>query len=102
MNQQQQRKVDSLRRVQDFLEANADAVGALKDSEGSKQLNDAVDALVNHGGNQAATDLALAGGISRQRALEAELRASHMQPLARDGRRRGAAVGRAHARRFPR
>jgi len=82
MNQEQQRKADSLRRVQDFLGANADAVGALKDSEGSKQLNEAVDALVNHGGNQAATDLALAGQISRRRALQAELRASHMQPLA--------------------
>jgi hypothetical protein len=82
MNQEQQRRVDSLRRVQDFIAANAEAVGALKDSEGAKQLDDAVDALVNHGGNQAAIDLALAGGISRQRALEAELRASHMQPLA--------------------
>jgi hypothetical protein len=82
MNQEQQRKADSLRRVQDFIGANAEAVGALKDSEGSKQLNDAVDALINHGGNQAATDLALAGGISLQRALEAELRNSHMQPLA--------------------
>jgi hypothetical protein len=81
MNQEQQRKADSLRRVQDFIGANADVVGALKDSEGSKQLNEAVDALVNHGGNQAATDLALAGQISR-RALQAELRASHMQPLA--------------------
>jgi hypothetical protein len=82
MNQEQQRKADSLRRVQDFLGANADQVGALKDSEGSTQLNEAVDALINHGGNQAATDLAMAGQISRRRALQAELRASHMQPLA--------------------
>jgi hypothetical protein len=82
MNQQQQRKLDSLRRVQDFLDANADAVGALKDSEGRKQLDDAVNTLEAHSGDQAATDLAMAGQINRQRSLQTELRASHMQPIA--------------------
>lgn len=82
MNQKQQRKIDSLLRVRDFLDANADQVGALKDSEARKQLDDAVNALTTHGADQAATDLAMAGQISRQRALAVELRASHMQPIA--------------------
>lgn len=82
MNQKQQRKLDSLLRVRDFLDANADHVGALKDSEGRKQLDDAVNTLATHGSDQAATDLAMAGQISRQRALAIELRASHMQPIA--------------------
>jgi hypothetical protein len=82
MNQKQQRKIDSLLRVRDFLDATADQVGALKDSEGRKQLDDAVTALVTHGSEQAATDLAMAGQISRERALVIEVRASHMQPIA--------------------
>jgi hypothetical protein len=82
MNQKQQRKIDSLLRVRDFLDANTDHIGALKDSEARKQLDDAVNALTTHGGDQAATDLAMAGQISRQRALAIELRAGHMQPIA--------------------
>jgi hypothetical protein len=82
MNQKQQRKIDSLLRVRDFLDANADAVGALKDSEGRKQLDEAVQTLETHDGDQASTDLAMAGQISRQRTLVIELRASHMQPIA--------------------
>jgi len=82
MNQKQQRKIDSLLRVRDFLDANADQVGALKDSEGRTQLDDAVAALVTHGSEQAATDLAMAGQMSRERALVIEVRASHMQPIA--------------------
>ena len=82
MDQKQQRKIDSLLRVRDFLDANADQVGALKDSEGRKQLDDAVTALTTHGADQAATDLAMAGQINRQRALAIALRASHMQPIA--------------------
>ena len=82
MNQKQQRKIDSLLRVRDFLDANADRVGALKDSEGRKQLDDAVNTLTIHGGDQAATDLVMAGQISRERAFAIELRASHMQPIA--------------------
>jgi hypothetical protein len=82
MNQKQQRKIDSPLRVRDFLDANAARVGVLKDSEGRKQLDDAITTLDAHGGDQAATDLAMAGQISRQRALAVELRASHMQPIA--------------------
>ena len=36
MNQKQQCKIDPLLRVRDFLDANADQVGALEDSEGRK------------------------------------------------------------------
>jgi len=86
MNQKQQRKIDSLLRVRDFLDDNADHVGAIKDSEGRKQLDGAIAALTTHGDDQAATDLAMAGQSSRQRALAIELRASHMQPIAKFAR----------------
>jgi len=82
MNQTQQRTLDSLRRVQDFLDANADLVGPLKDSEGRKQLDEAVSALTEHSELQAATDLTMAGQISRQKSLATDLRARHMLPIA--------------------
>jgi len=82
MNQTQQRTLDSCRRVQDFLDANADLVGPLKDSEGRKQLDDAVTALTEHIALQAATDLTMAGQISRQKSLATDLRVRHMLPLA--------------------
>ena len=82
MNQKQQRTIDALLRVRDFFDANANQVGVLNASEGRKQLEDAITALTAHGNDQAATDLALAGQISRERALALELRASHMQPIA--------------------
>lgn len=82
MHQQQQRTLDSLRRTQDFLDAHADSVGSLKDSEGRKQLDDAVMALAAHTDQQGATDLAMAGQASQQNALALELRAKHMMPIA--------------------
>jgi hypothetical protein len=82
MQQHQQRSLDSLRRVQDFLDTHADQVGALKDSEGRKQLDAAVALVASHTDDQSATHLAMAGQMSQQRALEADLRARHMQPLA--------------------
>src|SRR5258705_9239210 len=45
VKQNQQRQADALRRVQDFLEANADAVKPLGDSEGRRQLDAAITRL---------------------------------------------------------
>ena len=41
MHQQQQRQLDALRRVQDFLDSHAADVGALNDCEARTQLDDA-------------------------------------------------------------
>jgi hypothetical protein len=82
MDQGQQRTFDALRRVQDFLDGRAELVGELKESDGRTQLDEAVRALTKYAGDQAATNLALAGQIRRQRVLEGELRARHMQPIA--------------------
>ena len=73
MKQNQQRQADALRRVQDFLDANADAVKPLGESEGRKQLNAAVARLeiLSHGQGSAA--LQRAGQISREKSLAAEL-----------------------------
>jgi hypothetical protein len=82
MQQVQQRSLDALRRVQDFLDTHADQVGALKDSAGRKQLDDAVTLVASHTDDQSAASLAMTGQISQQRALETGLRAQHMQPIA--------------------
>jgi hypothetical protein len=88
MEQLQQRKVDSLRRVQDLLEASANRLGALKESEGRRQLDKAVNALAKYGDEQAATELAMKGQMGRQRSQYAALRASHMKPIATFARAR--------------
>ena len=86
MQQQEQRKLDSLRRVQDFLDAHADAVGALRNSEGRVQLDEAVASLTAHNADQAATDLALAGAKEKQQALASELQSKHMVSIAQFAR----------------
>jgi len=81
MQQQEQRKLDSLRRVQDFLDAHADAVGALRSSEGRALLDEAVATLSAHNAEQAATDRSLAGAKERQQDNEHTLGV-----MLRDGR----------------
>jgi len=82
MEQKQQRVLDSLRRVQDFLDAHAGILGALRTSAGGKQLADAIVALTSHTDIQGATELALSGQMSHQRAVTSDLRESHMMPIA--------------------
>ena len=88
MEQLQQRKVDSLRRVQDLLDTSGDLVDALKDSEGRKQLDEAVTSLARYANEQAATELVMKGLMSRQRSQYAALRACHMKPIATFARAR--------------
>jgi hypothetical protein len=82
MQQDQQRQLDALRRVQDFLDTHADRVGALKESEGRQQLDDTVEQLATHGDDQGTSDLEMAGQIKREKSLISDLRAQHMQPIA--------------------
>ncbi len=65
MKHHQQRQADALRRVQDFLEANADAVKPLGDSEGRKQLSAAITRVGVLANDQGSAELQLAGEISR-------------------------------------
>src|SRR5665213_3480387 len=86
MQQQQQRILDSLRRVQDFLDAHTDTVGALGTSEGRKQLDAAVSALATHTDGQGSLTLQMSGQTSQQTALATALRKSHMAPVAKFAR----------------
>jgi hypothetical protein len=88
MRQQQQRQTDSLRRVQDFLDAHAAELGSLGDSEGGKQLDDALAKVDELGNAQGTADLVMAGQIARRRALSLELQVGHMLPIARFARAR--------------
>ena len=65
MKHHQQRQADALRRVQDFLEANAEAVKPLGDTEGRRQLDVAITRLGVLGNDQGSADLQMAGQISR-------------------------------------
>jgi hypothetical protein len=82
MNTHQQHQLDSLHRVQDFLNAHADVVGTLQTSEGRKQLDGATAQLQAHGLDQATADLDMAGLHSRANMLSDELKTRHMQPIA--------------------
>ena len=88
MKHHQQRQADALRRVQDFLEANADAVKPLGDSEGRKQLSAAITRVGVLANDQGSADLQMAGQISREKSLATDLVTRHMQPIATFARAR--------------
>lgn len=82
MKQQQQRTVDSLTRVEGFLDANAATVGALGNSAGRVQLSTSVTTVAAFDNTQGSADLRMAGQKNRERSLAIELRTAHMQPIA--------------------
>lgn len=82
MKAHEQRQYDALRTVDDFIVANASAVGALAESEGSKQVGSAISTINMLTNDQASADLNMDGLVSRKRAISAELKAQHMQPIA--------------------
>jgi hypothetical protein len=86
MQQHQQRTLDSLRRVQDFLDTHTDTVGVLAMSEGRKQLDAAVSALATHTDGQGSLTLQMSGQSSQQTSLAADLRKAHMAPVAKFAR----------------
>jgi hypothetical protein len=81
MKQDQQRILDSFRRIQDFLDAHADQVAALKDSAGRKQLDDAVTQISAADNAQGTANLTMTGQISREKSLIDDLRVKHMRPI---------------------
>jgi hypothetical protein len=88
MNYRQQRQLDALRRVQDFLDSHAADVGALNDCEARTQLDDAVTQLAAFGNDQGTANLQMTGQIHRERAMAVDLRHRHMQPIATFARAR--------------
>ena len=88
MKQKQQRQLDSLRRVQDYLNVHAAELGSAVSAGVKQQLDDAITQLDAFDNAQGSTRLELDGLISRRRALQAELRQRHMVPIAAFARAR--------------
>jgi len=88
MRQEQQRKVDSLRRVQDYLNVHAAELGSAVSAGVKQQLDDAVAQIDAFDNTQGSTKLELNGLVNRRRALQKELRQQHMVPIAEFARAR--------------
>jgi hypothetical protein len=86
MRQDQQRKLDSLYRTQDFRTMHADVLTPLKDSAAAKQVDDAVTGIRDQITAQGSADRALAGQTSRRQALAKDLVQTHMKPIAKFAR----------------
>jgi hypothetical protein len=86
MRLDQQRKLDSLSRVQGFKTSHADVLGVLTDSPASKQLDAALAATIAHVNAQASADRALAGQMASQKAISKDLITKHMQPITKFAR----------------
>ena len=82
MKQEQQRQLDSLRRVQDYLNVHAAELGSAVSAGVKQQLDDAIVRIDAFDNAQGSTKLELEGLISRRRTLQAELRQRHMVPIA--------------------
>jgi len=87
MHRLQQDRQQTLHQAQSFLDAHA-VVGVLKDSEGRKQLDHAVDQLAAQVAQQAVANDVLANGAAIQAAAAAELKQQHMGPIAKFARAR--------------
>ena len=88
MLQHQQHEQEALRRVQSFLEAHADVVGPLEDSEARKQLDDSLAKLDAHALVQGTATLEGSGQTQRKRQLAGALKSEHMLPIAKFARAR--------------
>jgi hypothetical protein len=88
MKQQQQRQLDALRRVQDYLNVHAAELGSAISAGVKQQLDDAIARIDAFDNAQGSTKLELDGLMGRRRALAAELRRRHMVPIAEFARAR--------------
>ncbi|HVT38387.1 MAG TPA: hypothetical protein VHE78_05060 [Gemmatimonadaceae bacterium] len=86
MNKRQQHLVDSLRRVQAFLDTHGDAVGPLKDTEARKQLDQTVGRAIAHALDQSTAERELAGTGNQAKQLAGDLKTGHMTPVAQFAR----------------
>jgi hypothetical protein len=88
VNQIEQRHVDSFGRGQHYLDDQASDVAVLKDCDGRKQLDDALERIAASSNEQGAAIRQMDGLVSRQRSLVPELRYRYMQPIATFARAR--------------
>jgi hypothetical protein len=88
MKQYQQYQVGSLRRARDYVQGHADVAGAVAESEALAQLDHALARLTTLGTEQGTANLQMAGQISRERVLVAELKHEHMLPISTFARAR--------------
>ncbi len=74
--------LNTLQRVQRFMDTNADTLGSVNTSGYRHVLDDTVIALKDHAVNQSASQQMGQGETARQRALRSALRQNHMRPIA--------------------
>src|SRR6185312_2196665 len=73
--------LNTLQRVQRFMDANADALGTLNTSGYRKILDEVVDTLSGHAVNQATSKRVGSGETARQRVLRNALKLNHMRSI---------------------
>ena len=81
MRQDQQRKLDSLIRAQDFFDKNGVAIGPVATSVAKKQIDDAVSGVRAHVTDQGATARAIAGQNGLIAGMAQQLVKSHILPV---------------------
>ena len=86
MRQDQQRKLDSLNRAQDFFGVHADVLGAIGSSAARAQIDQSVAGIRDYVTAQGTADRILVGQNSQQRKLAKDLVKSHMAPIAKFAR----------------
>jgi hypothetical protein len=86
MKQEQQRKLDSLIRVQDFLARNHDLVGGDAMAAVVNQVDDAVSQVRQHITAQVSTGLVVSGQTGRVRGMAKNLVRTHLGPIAKFAR----------------
>ena len=74
--------LNTLQRVQRFMDNNADALGTLNASGYRRILDDVVTTLSSHAVNQAASKRIGSGETAKQRVLRNALKVNHMRPIA--------------------
>jgi hypothetical protein len=92
VRQYEQRALDALRRVLDFLITHALVLGSISTSEGKIEVEAAVAAITSHQVKQGSANQARLGQMNRQQALARQLVEKNMRPIAKfaRGKLRGA------------
>ena len=75
--------LESLRSVEQFLDANADKLGDVVKTGARQRLTDAITALETHAGDQTGNTLAAKGATQKKAVLRRALMRDHMAPIAR-------------------
>jgi hypothetical protein len=85
--------LNTLMRVQRFMDTSAEALGSLNESGSRRTLDDIIANLSSHAVNQAASKRVGSAGTAKQRVLRNALKTNHMWPIA--------TVAKAHLKQVP-